>query len=383
MIMLKERVKNISFFSKNNRNSSIELLRIICMLMIVFHHFARHGEFTFSEYDLSIPKLWYNFIIMGGKIGVNIFVLISGYFLISNDKGLFNYSRIKKTWDQVFFYSVVFEIIFIPLYFIVKNRLELSNLLDSFFPISTSQWWFASTYFILYLIHPFLNKLLLLLDKKTYQYILIITAFCWCIIPTFTNFSYESNNLLWFVFLYALSAYIKLYQLNSKIKNYHYAIVAIIASLITYLSSIAISYIGISVQGFNLPSTHYYSTQDITVLIISVCMFMTFVKTNIKNNKIINTLASATFGVYLIHENHFVRNIFWQTIFKNSSFQNSLKIIPVSIVSVILVYILCTLIELIRQIFIEKTFTKITDILLLPVKKLGNALIKLTSSLFN
>lgn len=68
------------------RNSSIELLRIIAMVMIMFHHFAYYSGFEYNLSSISTPYLWYNFIIMGGKIGVNIFVLISGYFLI-DDKG--------------------------------------------------------------------------------------------------------------------------------------------------------------------------------------------------------------------------------------------------------------------------------------------------------
>lgn len=369
--------------SINKRNSSIELLRIICMFMIVFHHFARHGEFQFSDYGLTATKLWYNFIIMGGKTGVNIFVLISGYFLINNNKTLFNYQRIKKTWDQVFFYSVAFEVFFILLYFIIKKRLDLSNLPNSFFPITTSQWWFASTYFVLYLIHPFINKALLSISQKAYQGILLAAAFCWCIIPTFTKSGFESNSLLWFVFLYALSGYIKLYGLNPKIKNYHYAVTALIATVITYLSSVLISFAGTKISSFNLPSNYFYDTQSLTVFFISVCMFMTFATTSIKSNKFINTVASATFGVYLIHENHFMRNILWQTIFKNSIYQNTLKIIPVSVIAVIIVYTVCTITELIRQVLIEKTFSKITDVLLMPFKKILLLLARGVSVVFN
>lgn len=365
------------------RNSSIELLRIISMIMIVFHHFARHGEFQFYDYELTVPKLWYNFIIMGGKIGVNIFVLISGYFLINNNKDMFNYKRIKKTWDQVFFYSVAFEVFFIALYFLFKKRLDSSNLLDSFFPITTSQWWFASTYFVLYLIHPFLNKLLLSLSKETYQKILLVTSFVWCVIPTFAKSNYESNSLLWFIFIYSLSGYIRLYGFNLKFKNYHYMVTALIASALTYLSSIAISVWGTRITDFSLSPTYFYSAQSLPVLIISVCLFMTFVTTDMKNSRTINLLASATFGVYLIHENHYLRNIFWQTVFDNSSYQNSLKIIPVSIIAVVVVYIICTVIELIRQYVVEKTFSKITDVLLIPFKKALAAVAGCMSSLFD
>ena len=351
------------------RNSSIELLRILSMIMIVFHHFARHGEFQFLGYEMTAPKLWYNFIIMGGKIGVNIFVMISGYFLINN-KSMFNFQRIKKTWDQVFFYSVGFEVLFILLYFVVKERFDLSNLLSSFFPITTSQWWFASTYLALYLVHPFLNKILVSLDKTTYRNVLLIAFLCWSVIPTFTKSSYESNELLWFIFIYSLSGYIRLYGFNPKYKNYHYAITALAVTGLTYLTSIAISLIASKISDFNLESTYFYSMQSLLSLIISVCAFMMFALTDMKSSRFINTTASATFGVYLIHENHYLRNIFWQTIFKNSGYQDSLMIIPVSIVAVISVYVLCTVIELIRQYVFEKTFAKITDVLFVPFKKI-------------
>lgn len=369
--------KNIS-----QRNSSVELLRILCMVMIVFHHFARHGEFQFGDYDLTIPKLWYNFIIMGGKIGVNIFVLISGYFLINNNKKLFNYQRLKKTWSQVFFYSVVFEVFFILVYYVFKERLDLSNLLDSFFPITTSQWWFASTYFVLYLIHPFLNKLLISLNKSTYQTVLLVAAFCWSVIPTFTNQNYEGNSLLWFVFIYSLSGYIRLHGFNPKFKNYHYAIISVILSFMTYASSVVISILGSKISEITISTTYFYSTQSVLVLLLSICIFMAFATTEINNSKVINIVASATFGVYLIHENHYLRNIFWQTIFKNASYQNSLRIIPISVVAVISVYVICTVIELIRQYVVEKTFLKITDILLMPFKKILLWVSKRISSVF-
>lgn len=36
------------------RNSSIELLRIISMVMIMFHHFAYHGNFEWNYNEITI-----------------------------------------------------------------------------------------------------------------------------------------------------------------------------------------------------------------------------------------------------------------------------------------------------------------------------------------
>ena len=162
--------ENVMTKTNTPRNSSLELLRIISMIMIVFHHFAIHGGFEWDAPSLSIPYFWYNFIIGGGKVGVDVFVLISGYFLVNKEGSLFDFKRILKFWGQVFFYSIAFYIIF---RLMGMNDMGIKSFIKVFFPITCSHWWFASTYFVLFLIHPFLNKLLHYLDKKMYQNLLV------------------------------------------------------------------------------------------------------------------------------------------------------------------------------------------------------------------
>lgn len=65
--------------SNKQRNASIDLLRIISMLMIVSHHFA------LSLVNESIINQTSNVLIIGGKIGVNIFILITGFTMIDLD----------------------------------------------------------------------------------------------------------------------------------------------------------------------------------------------------------------------------------------------------------------------------------------------------------
>ena len=85
------------------RQSNIELLRIIAMVIIVAHHFAVHGGFDFPIETVAPNRLWIQFLALGGKIGVNIFVLISGYFLI--DAKSLKKVKVLKLWLQIFTYS--------------------------------------------------------------------------------------------------------------------------------------------------------------------------------------------------------------------------------------------------------------------------------------
>lgn len=203
----------------NQRNSSIELLRIISMIMIVFHHFAVHGGFEWEASNVTIPLFWYNFIIMGGKIGVDLFVLISGYFLVNSNGNVFNFRRILKFMGQVFFYSISIYVVF---GICGLSDIGIKSLIKALFPITFSSWWFASTYFVLYLLHPFLNKLLHCLNKKNYQYLLVMLVVCWSIIPTFTMSQFQGNSLLWFMTLYAIAGYVKIYGFNNKFNSKHY-----------------------------------------------------------------------------------------------------------------------------------------------------------------
>lgn len=68
------------------RDSGLELLRIAAMLLIVCHHFSVHSALPLGGgYTGSHPfnVLWAQWLAFGGKLGVDIFVMISGYFLIT------------------------------------------------------------------------------------------------------------------------------------------------------------------------------------------------------------------------------------------------------------------------------------------------------------
>ena len=360
----------IALADRQIRNSSIELLRIISMFMIVFHHFAVHGGFEWNVNELTIPHFWYNFIMMGGKIGVDIFVLISGYFLINSKEKLFDFKRILKYWGQVFFYSIL---LYVFLKSFVSSGLEMKFLIKACFPITFGGWWFASTYFVMYLMHPFLNKLFNSLDKKAYQTLLVMTIACWSIIPTFTTKSYEGNSLLWFITLYAIAGYIRKFGLNKKYTTKYYFLFWLIFSILTYLSSVVFTIMGTKWEIFAAHSTYFYGQEKLSILLTSLSLFMVFTSLKMRYYKWINIIASATFGVYLIHDNKVVRSFLWFNIFKNAQFQHSNFIIPYSIMVVVLVYVVCTVIDLLRQKVVERPFmwivNKYSQLWLVPLKK--------------
>lgn len=60
------------------RDSRFELLRIISMFLIIIYHYGLYGNWNNSSLKTQIFSPW-------GQIGVSLFVLISGYFLSTQD----------------------------------------------------------------------------------------------------------------------------------------------------------------------------------------------------------------------------------------------------------------------------------------------------------
>ena len=120
------------------RQSNFELLRIFAMIMIIAHHFAVHGGLEYSS-NTTLGAIYMWFLHSGGKIGVNIYFLISGYFLISEKR--FKTEKIIKIWLQVFFYSVLFYGIMSIYKLTITHNFSFSirELLSALFPISFEQ----------------------------------------------------------------------------------------------------------------------------------------------------------------------------------------------------------------------------------------------------
>ena len=360
--------ENRSVSKGSARDSSFELLRIISILAIVFCHFATHGGFDYAQETLSIPRFWLCFLEMGGNFGVNVFVLISGYFLIMSHDSTFNWRKVLKLWGQVFFYSVLIYVVF----GLTKiSDFSLPSLVKTLFPITFENWWFASTYLVLYLFHPFLNRFLRKLDKQSFQKLLVLLILLWCLIPTFTFSSFQSNDLLWFVTLYCIAGYIRLYDLNPAFHVRHYTCFWLVFSALRYLSAVVLLLTGIKAAfAAGNPYALFYGKKSVLTLLSALSLFMVFKNIKMGTRKGINVVASATFGVYLIHDSSIVRPFLWNTVFKTETYQDSAFLILYSIGVCLLVYAACTVIDLLRQNTIEKVYlhvvNKIAPVILSP-----------------
>ena len=125
------------------RERNFEVMRTLAMFFVVVYHCLTHGvggEYGFNSVQpVSLSNLLFSdFMLVFSSIAVNLYVMISGYFLIDLN---FKLSRIVRTWVISCFYLFSISLLFISL---GLKPFSIAALGKSFFPLSTDAYWFVT-----------------------------------------------------------------------------------------------------------------------------------------------------------------------------------------------------------------------------------------------
>lgn len=177
------------------------------MILIIAHHYSVHGNLSDRIVGLSFNNIFIDFLAIGGELGVICFVLITGYFGIDSK---FSIKKIIKLILQGVFYTITFVIIF-NIFNVGTIDTGWITLIKSIFPVTFGMYWFITAYVVLYIISPFINRLIKNITKAEYQKLLLFLIFVTFIIPTLTTRKLELGNVDLFICIYMIGAYIHIY----------------------------------------------------------------------------------------------------------------------------------------------------------------------------
>lgn len=332
----------------SKRNKNIELLRIISMLMIVYHHYYVHSGWVFpNEFSGKAAFI----IIMGsmGRIGVILFVLITGYFYSQQE---LKPKKILALSNAARWYAILSLIIVI---FFTDTKLELTaqEIVPALFPVGFGYYWFLIPYVILLLLNPFIRNYLVSVDRKkkllaTLLLIVVLHIPSLIGIITQTEGYYVPSSLLTFFYFVLIGDLLKNYQHELATKYFNYVVLLFVFSgmLLVYKG---LFYQPYAVEDFpKLPAFFLTGIESINALVFSATLFViVLTKISIKKNLVL-FVAPLVFDVYLLHDNRYIRPLIWQTIFNNKESFDSSWLILRSIFEPLVVFIVCLLFGFVR-----------------------------------
>lgn len=337
-------------------NYGVDLLRIIAMLMIIAHHFSLHGGIEFD--GTNVNSVFMSVLALGGKTGVNIFVLITGFY----SSGKVRREKIINLIGDITFYSVGLTIVAVLCRYVTLNK---KLLIKACFPLLFGNgYWFMVVYLELYLLSPLLNMLIKLLEKNLYEKYLIFFTCSLCVFPTIVSRFIQTNDfgyssLIWFMYMYFIGAYLRLYGVPKFFGGYKISMYMVTGGLISahILACVANEvYTDSGVVSMILECFADYNVNAIMPLLISISMFLVFEKIEIvKGRKMLGKVGAATLAVYLFHDNVNLRVMLWDMC-KSVLKENDLSFIPTAIACIIVIFVIGAVIEITKKFVLKKLY---------------------------
>lgn len=277
---------------KHTRNSSIELLRLICMFSIVLHHFI------ISVISPDFEDRYWTFLDLILHTSVILFVLISGFFGIN-----FKLIKFLKTIAIVLFWSVSLSIVGR----FILGKGDTIQFLNSFLPISGTNYWFVSVYLELYLVAPFINIIIENVNKRRLLYFILLLVFFVSYLGLVRHdpFFATGRNLTNFVLIYTIGRYLKKY--GSFKARYNYVGVFLIICILAIICALP------NINNLYIHGVAFAYQYNSPLNILLSVFFFNIVRSYEFSNNYINRLAVSAFSIYLIHEHPIMREFFYIT----------------------------------------------------------------------
>lgn len=284
-----------------NRSSNIELLRIICMALVILHHFAIHTGW--GEGLSQGNRLFMTAIGLWPAVAINCFVMISGYFMCAHTGEI--RGKLVRLWKERVFYSLLITLAFICA---GLESIGAQSVLQAVFPIVTCRHNYVTTFVFLYLLIPFVNRGLAALDKRNFTHLVAVSTLILSVLPSFVGLTglWVNNTyayLLWMIYLYCLGAYFRRHPV--KLPWLPVLILSALAALA--LACWAEPRFAFLPDGYILNNRN-----NILLLICSAALLNLFVNLKCGEVKWINWVAGSTFAVLLIHDDPLMRRLIWK-----------------------------------------------------------------------
>ena len=339
------------------RNSNIELVRIISIILITISHYCclGVGRARIDALSPGINKFLLTFLILG-NLGTILFIIISGYFLINSDE--VKIKKLLRIIFQVLFYSIT---IFLAVIILKLKPYSKDLLFPSIFPITYKAYWFMTCYIILYIFHPYINKCLNNLNRKEHFKLNILLFVIFSLLATLSVKDYYGNELIQFILYYSIGAYLYKYPKNILGEKHNNYKILVSSLILIMLSIIVLEHLPDFREYMNIRSDYLLSRESPLAILLCVSLFDIFSRMKPKSNKVINFIASMVLAVYLIPTHRLILRAVWRRLFKVGRFYNTPYLIPHLLLSILIVVIVSLIIEILRKYILEKPIFKVLD----------------------
>ena len=331
----------------NNRQSNIEALRLLSMLMVLNLH-----SFWGYEHGTGILQAVDFFRESTSICAVNAFLIISGYFSIK--------------WKFKSFFNLIFQLFFYAFgVYALAAAIGVIDFSTKEFLMNATciykHWGFITAYVLLYMLSPMLNALSeKLTTKELFLTIIVLYASEWLITRDCGSMNYG--------ILYLIGRFIQKSDAVNRLEmnaSKSYWLTTILIFVLVYISYIFLHFTTAEkMQGF----VFGYNYSGPFVILQAVFLFLVFARMNF-TSKFINWCSASCLSIFLIHMHPSIKYIGYYSFTESLYDLPVLQHIGVLLLLIISVFFGCILIDKIRIIISDAVYFLLCKIKqLLPQK---------------
>lgn len=344
-----------------DRDSNIELLRIVCMAMIIAHHLVIHGGVLRNGAGQWRNLVWGALLQPGGKIGFDCFIVISAWYGIGRN---FKAERFLKIAMQVVFYNV-FGLLLTG-WAVGFSSLSVRTWFGALFPIFGNSHGFATAYLLFMLIMPFLNAVQdrLSTDNLKLLMALLFGMQVWSgLFAGFIRFerwmSFESE-LNVFALIYFAVCYVKKRPAPSSGIPQRMVWVGVL--VFGWLAAGVLNALSVlRPESSVLYAAKQFINDEFSPLNVAAgfCLFFLFKEMRVVKSVRINCLAGHTLGILLLHDHEYFRESIWRILCVEKAYSfGGVSIFLYTLAVVTGIFALGALIDSLRVLFLEKAIVR-------------------------
>ncbi|MED9966784.1 MAG: acyltransferase family protein, partial [Blautia sp.] len=185
---------------------------------------------------------------------------------------------------------------------IISHRMILNRYSLFCVYVTFNQYWYFTAYSVLFLIMPFLDRLIRSVNwKKLLVFIAILS--CYATVASYFTDVFELNggySFVWLACLYIVGAIIRKEELYKRCKKKCIMLILLFLIFITWIWKV---WIGGLHEGLGNVPISYIAPN---ILGIAICFVLIFSSINI-HSKWVKKIAASTFGIYLFHDQRIFR----------------------------------------------------------------------------
>ena len=351
--------------NRSTRDSNLELMRIILMLLIIAHHMVVNSG-VMSLIDATAPTANGVFLTlwgMWGKAAINAFVLITGWFMCTSRLTWQKYVRLLA---QVYFWKFV-----VWIFLLVVNR-AMPNLTD-FVLIVVSPFryiddGFLASFLAMNLTIPFLSKLAQALDRGAYLRLLALLLGIYTFTTTFLAAPAAFSEYVWYCTLFFVAGYLRMFR-PAWSENRGLVSRLCVASLVLSIASVVAIVAADTALGTRLADPYYFVVDSgkLFAFASGLFVFLWFKGLEMPKSQLVNTVSATTFGVFLIHaHSEAMRTWLWGRggVFDAATLYETCglgALVLWCVVAMVSVFAVCSALDWLRIRFVEPAFARWLD----------------------